>query len=157
MPVVSNSSPLIGLEQIGQLDLLHSLFGEIFIPDGVAAEVSATVRPRPWIRNQSLLHPLLAETQTPALGVGEREAICLAVEMQASAIILDDEPARKTANKLNLRVIGTAGVLVLAKERQLIGSVRSCLDALVDHRFYLSRALYELILSRVGESKDNEQ
>jgi predicted nucleic acid-binding protein len=156
MPVVSNSSPLIGLEQIGQLDLLHSLFGEIFIPDGVAAEVSATVRLRPWIRKQSVLQPLLAETKTPALGVGEREAICLAVEMRASAIILDDEPARKAANKLNLRVIGTAGV-VLAKERQLIGSVRSCLDALIDHRFYLSRALYELILSRVDELKDNER
>src|SRR5688572_7180745 len=109
----------------------------------------ATVRLRPWIRKQSLLHPLLAETQTPALGVGEREAICLALEMQASAIILDDEPARKTAEKLNLQVIGTAGILVLAKERQLIGCVRPCLDALVDHRFYLSRALYELILSRV--------
>jgi predicted nucleic acid-binding protein len=84
MPIVSNSSSLIGLEQIGQLDLLHSLFGEIFIPGGVAAEVSATVRLRPWIRKQSLLQPLLAETQAPALGVGEREAICLAVDASFS-------------------------------------------------------------------------
>jgi len=157
MPIVSNSSPLIALEQIAQLHLLQSLFGEIFVPDGVASEVSASVRPRLWIRQQSLLQPLLPETQTAALGLGEREAICLAVEMQASAIILDDEPARKTAGKLNLRVIGTAGILVLAKERQLIDSVRPCLDALIEHRFYLSRALYELILSRVGELKDREQ
>src|SRR4051794_13096141 len=110
MPIVSNSSPLIGLEQIGRL------------------EIPATVRQRPWIRQQSLLQPLLPETQNAALGLGEREAICLAAEMQASAIILDDEPARNTAIKLNLRVIGTAGVLVLAKERQLIDSVRPCLD-----------------------------
>jgi predicted nucleic acid-binding protein len=87
--------------------------------------------------------------------VSEKQFVSL--WMQASAIILDDEPARKTANKLNLRVIGTAGILVLAQERQLIGSVRPCLDALIDHRFYFSRALYELILSRVGELKDNEQ
>ncbi len=136
--------------------MLQSLFGDIFIPDGVSAEISNTVLPRSWIRQQSLLQPLLPEVQVAALGPGEREAICLAIEMRASAIILDDEPARKTANQLNLRVIGTAGILILAKEHQLIDSVRPCLDALIEHRFFLSRALYELILSRAGETKKTE-
>ena len=151
MPVVSNASPLIALEQIQQLDLLRLLFREILIPDGVAAETASTVQPRSWIRQQSLSLPLLAETLRPALGSGEREAICLAVEVKASAIILDDEPARKTAAQLKLPIIGTAGVLVLAKERQLIAAVKPCLDALIEHRFFLARAVYELILGRVGE------
>jgi len=59
MPVVSNSSPLIALEQIGQLELLHSLFTEIVIPDQVAVETVASVQPRSWIRKQSLSLPLL--------------------------------------------------------------------------------------------------
>ena len=150
MPVVSNASPLIALEQIGQLELLHSLFAEILIPDQVAAETVASVQPRSWIRQQSLSSPLQVPPR-PTLGPGEREAICLAVEVRARAILLDDDPARKLAVQLGLPVIGTAGVLVLAKERQLIPAVRPCLDALIENRFFLSRALYDLILNRVGE------
>jgi len=151
MAVVSNSSPLIALEQIRQLEMLHSLFGEILVPDQVAAETAATVQPRPWIRQQSLSLPLLSAVQRLTLGPGEREAICLAVEVKASAILLDDDPARKLALQLGLPVVGTAGVLVLAKERQLITAVRPCLDALIQNRFFLAPAVYELILKRVGE------
>ena len=151
MPVVSNSSPLIALEQIGQLELLRSLFTEIVIPDQVAVETVASVQPRSWIRKQSLLLPLLPEVQRPTLGPGERAAICLAIEVKADAIFLDDDPARKLATELALRVIGTAGVLILAKERKLIPAIRPCLDALIENRFFLSRTLFELILKRVGE------
>jgi predicted nucleic acid-binding protein len=152
MPVVSNSSPLIALEQIGQLELLHSLFTEIVVPDQVAVETVASVQPRSWIRKQSLSLPLLPAVQRPTLGPGEREAICLAVEVNARAILLDDDPARKLAVQLGLPVIGTAGVLVLAKERRLIPAVRPCLDALIENRFFLARAVYDLILTRVGEA-----
>lgn len=89
--------------------------------------------------------------QRPTLGPGEREAISLAIEVKAGAILLDDDSARKLAIQLGLRVIGTAGVLVLAKERELIPAVRPCLDALIENRFFLTRAIYDLILKRVGE------
>jgi predicted nucleic acid-binding protein len=151
MSVVSNSSPLIALDQIQHLDLLQPLFREILIPDQVAVETVASVQPRLWIRQQSLSLPVLSATQRPTLGPGEREAICLAVEVQAAAILLDDDPARKVAIQLGLPVIGTAGVLILAKERQLIAAVRPCLDALIENRFFLARTVYELILKRVGE------
>jgi predicted nucleic acid-binding protein len=151
MPVVSNSSPLIALEQIRQLDLLQSLFGEILIPGQVAAETVASVQPRSWIRQQSLSLPVIPAVHRPTLGPGEREAICLAIEVKAGAILLDDDPARKLATELGLRVIGTAGVLVLAKERQLISAVRPCLDALIENRFFLARVVHDLILKRVGE------
>src|SRR5262245_22391262 len=151
MPVVSNSSPLIALEQIGQLELLQSLFAGILIPAQVAVETVASVRCRSWIRQQSLSVPLLPAVQRPTLGPGEREAICLAVEVRARAILLDDDPAGKLAVQLGLSVIGRAGVLVLANERQLITAVRPCLDALIENRFFLSRALYDLILNPVRE------
>jgi predicted nucleic acid-binding protein len=151
MPIVSNSSPLIALEQIEKLDLLHELFGEILIPDPVATEIAPTVRTRSWIRQQSLSGTLLLDTLRPALGSGERAAISLAAEVKASTIILDDEPARKIAAKLKIPTMGTAAVLILAKDRQLIAAVKPCLDALIEHRFFLARAVYELILSRTGE------
>src|SRR5213594_2449267 len=136
MSVVSNSSPLIALEQIRQLDLLQSLFGQILIPGQVAAETVASVQPPSWIRQRSLSLPVLPAVLRPTLGPGEREAICLAVEVHARAILLDDDPARKLAIQLGLPVIGTAGVMVLAKERQLIPAVKPYLDALIENRFF---------------------
>jgi predicted nucleic acid-binding protein len=73
------------------------------------------------------------------------------LEVTASAILLDDDPARKLAGQLGLPVIGTAGVLLLAKERQLIPAVRPSLDALIENRFFLAQTVYELILTRAGE------
>ena len=102
MPIVSNSSPLIALEQIKNLDLLNELFGEILIPDAVVAEIAPTVRNRSWIRQQSP-GTLLSDTLRPALGPGERAAISLAAEVKASTIILDDEPARRIAAQLKTR------------------------------------------------------
>src|SRR5262245_57349983 len=125
MPVVSNSSPLIALDQINQLGLLPILFGDISIPIAVVREIPTTVSSMTWIQKKSVAR-LLPEAQLPSLGAGEREAICLAVELRASALIMDDEPARNVAKKLNLPVIGAAAVLILAKERPLIPSVRSC-------------------------------
>jgi predicted nucleic acid-binding protein len=75
----------------------------------------------------------------------------LALEVKARAILLDDDPARKLAGQLGLPVIGTAGVLILAKERRLIPAVRSSLDALIKNRFFLAQTVYELILMRAEE------
>ena len=96
------------------------------------------------------MDPLLSDTLRPALGPGERAAISLAAEVKAT-IILDDEPARRIAAQLKIPIIGTAGVLVLAKDRQLIAAVKPCLDALIENRFFLARSVYELILNRTGE------
>jgi predicted nucleic acid-binding protein len=93
----------------------------------------------------------VTSTQRPTLGHGEREAICLALEVHAAALLVDDDPARKLAIHLGLPVIGTAGVLVLAKERLLNTAVRPCLDALIENRFFPASTVYELILKRAGE------
>jgi hypothetical protein len=151
MPVVSNSNPLIGLEQIGQLDLLRHLFQEVLIPEAVAAEIGPAVASRPWIRSRPLAGPPKAETLRPALGPGEREALSLAVEVRASALLVDDRPARRIARDLGLAIIGTAGVLLVAKERGLVAEVRSHLEALLAQRFFLSARVWELILRKAGE------
>ena len=49
-------------------------------------------------------------------------------------------------------MLGTAGVLILAKDRRLIAAVKPSLDALIENRFFLSRSVDELILNRAGES-----
>ena len=151
MAVVSNSSPLIALGQIGQLGLLHQLFHEILIPPAVAREAAASVAGQEWIHVHSLAEPVLAEAMRPGLGEGEREALSLAAEISAKAVIVDDDAARRIGLRLGLPVIGTAGVLLLAKERGYTRAVKPHLIALIEAGFYLSPVLVELIAKRTAE------
>lgn len=102
MPAVSDSSPLILLSAIGQLELLHRLFGEVMVPPAVLREVVDSGRGRPgaleiarlgWVRR---LSPPAVGLPLPVarLGGGEAEAIALAQALPPeTSIILDDPPA----------------------------------------------------------------
>ena len=120
--VVSNSSPLIALDRIGQLDLMRALFAEVVVPPAVLHEVFAGSDSPAWLR---VVAPavMLDDTASPTLGRGEREAIALAVAAGARRIILDDLPARRLAASLGLPVIGTAGLVLAAKNA--VGKTRT--------------------------------
>jgi uncharacterized protein len=75
--VVSDSSPLIALSQIGQLKLLHDLFGEVVVPEAVAGEVEPGFRLPAFITTRPLAMRVGLEILTPKLGLGETEAIRL--------------------------------------------------------------------------------
>lgn len=149
--VVSNSSPLIALEQISRLDLVRSLFNTVIVPPAVVQEVSPRLVLPPWIVEHSLTQPLASRVLATSLGSGEREAICLALEQNANWLLLDDLPARRLAVALGIQVVGTLGVLVVAKRRGWITEIRSLLDALIQHGFYVAPALYSSVLIQVGE------
>lgn len=110
--VVSNASPLIALEQIGQLQLIERIFSEILIPPAVAREVASSVVPRSWIATRELRQSVGLQIPRMSLGPGESEAIGLALEVSAEWIILDERPARRVAAGLGLPVIGTLGLLL---------------------------------------------
>lgn len=73
------------------------------------------------------------------------------METRPDWLILDDRPARRLARRLGLAVIGTVGVLVLAKDQGLISGLKPELDALLRSSFYLDSVLYQKILKRAGE------
>jgi len=87
----------------------------------------------------------------PRLGAGEREALALAIELKTDWIILDDLPARRSAEATGLDVIGTLGALLTAKRAGLLESIRPELDALVRTSFFLSPQLYDKLLREDGE------
>lgn len=152
--VVADSSGLIGLQQIGQLTLLHGLFDEIAVSPIVAREVSNTLPQLPsWIRVQTLSHPIPTRIADRRLGPGETEALALALEIGINRVILDDLPARGFARQLGFEVIGTGAVLYKAKVRGLIPAVRPLLDALLANGFRLSQQVYRQILVAAGEAE----
>lgn len=96
-PVISNASPLIGLEEIGHLGLLKSLFSAGLIPPAIVRGVAPTVTLPAWVSERAFTQPIGPQILRTTLGPGESEAISLALEISAQWVILDERPARRFA------------------------------------------------------------
>jgi predicted nucleic acid-binding protein len=150
-PVVSNASALIALEQIGQIGLLEQLFGRVLVPPAVVREVAPSFTLPAWIEVQALAQPVGPLILSASLGSGESEAISLALEVGAERVVLDDRAARRLAQALHLPIIGTLGLLLAAKRRNILPAVRPALDALLQHGFRIAPALYEQVIRDAHE------
>ncbi len=145
--VVSDSTCLIGLERIGELNILLSLFDPIMIPPEVEREFGSNFS---WLQTENLASSLLVAALRLAVDAGEAEAIALASE-KSCLLISDDKQARAAAKRLGVSVIGTVGVLVRAKQNGVVSAVKPILDELELNSFFISRALREEALKLVGE------
>jgi len=145
--VVADSTILIGLERIQRLGLLPALFGTVLIPPEVEREFGISYD---WLSVEVPTNPAAIETLKLVVDDGEAEAIGLAVERQLR-IILDDRQARTVAKRLGLKVIGTVGCLLRAKQTGLIVAVKAEIEALESAGFYLSDALKAEGLRLAGE------
>lgn len=158
--VVSDTSPIRALAYIDHLSLLPQLFDRVLVPPAVKRELARVVDPQRAVdvKSQAFL-----ELQQPKdtvevdrlhqqLDIGESEALVLASEVQASAVLIDERAGRAVAAQLGLPTIGTLGILVRAKRQDLIEEVTSLLDRLVDDfQFFVSGDLRREILRQVGE------
>ncbi len=160
MRVVCNTSPLILLAKIGRIDLLTQLYEEVIIPASVMDEVGA--KPSKELEEiQALLQSQKLQLQKAMkqflkglpedLGVGEQEVIALALEKKADLVILDNQRGRGIARERGLSVTGTVGVLVEARDRKVIPSVRRELDRLIEAGMWIDEVFYHRILQEFGE------
>jgi uncharacterized protein len=162
MKVISNSSILIGLSAIGRLELLHQRFPEgVTIPDAVWAEVvetghgrtgAALVGNAEWIFRKQVQNKAFSNALRAYLDQGEAEVIALGQEIGADLLLLDEKSARSVAARLQQPVLGTVGVLIWAKRKQIISSLSSELTRLRQKGgFRVSKAVYEYALEQAGE------
>lgn len=145
--VVEDSTCLIALERIGQIKILPALFEPVLIPPAVAQEFGISL---PWLKVERLSDRALAAALKMMIDDGEAEAIALSQE-QKCRIILDDRQARRVGQDMGLRVIGTVGILILAKKRGILSTVKPVLQNLDDIGFYISAALKAEVLRLVEE------
>lgn len=126
MIVVSDTSPLNYLVLIRAEHVLPILFGRIIAPPAVLTELRRPKAPA-MVRLWAATPPAWLEIQPPTtvigttrLGLGESEAIALAQELKADAVLIDERDGTKFAQGLGLHVVGTLGVLERAAEKGLL-------------------------------------
>lgn len=161
--IVSNTSPIYNLSTIGQLDLLRQLYGVIYIPQAVLTEItnvgntdsSALIVPTlDWIKPLTCGDLNLVQTlrQVNKLDLGESEAIALSLQLKAERLIIDERLGRKVALSFELKITGVLGVILAAKNKGLVSSIKPLLNLLITRTgFRLSQALYFQALAEAGE------
>jgi predicted nucleic acid-binding protein len=156
--IIADSSPLIGLARIGQLQLLPKLARRIVVPPAVWQEITEVKQEAPGAREVTAQSWIEILTPDPAIvapllilaGRGEAEPIALARREPAAVLLFDDLRARKLAARLNLRRMGTVALLAAAKRAGLIEKLKPQLEALVANNIYLRQELIDAVLRDVG-------
>jgi predicted nucleic acid-binding protein len=164
MIVVSDTSCLSALLRVGQLSLLHAVFGTIIIPKKVAEELLrlkafdidlSEFSNAAWIEINTPKDIPLLQRLLLRLDEGEAHAITLAVELAADWLIIDELKGRKAAESLSINFIGLAGVLLLAKEEGHLKQIKPLLNRILEETsFRMSHALVKKILLTAGEDGD---
>lgn len=135
--VVVDASPLICLFKSGLENLLPALFGDIVVPETVNEEVISRPKTGPslaltacrWIH---LVNDITIDSRVAAwdLGRGESSVLSFALKNPGYWAIIDDKEARRCAVSLQCHHTGTVGIIVLAKKRGIIRSIRENLEKL---------------------------
>lgn len=157
--VVCNTSPLLYLHQVSQLEILQKLYGEVKIPPAVQNELDVGRErgvdvPQPtdieWISidvpTSTAILPAIVD-----LGAGEAEVLALGLQFKDSLLILDDRLARRIAKLNRLAVTGTLGVLIRAKQKGLLQEIRTTIDRLRDTSLRMTPALVRTVLQEANE------
>ncbi len=157
---VVNTSPIIVLARIGQIDLLQALYKQIIIPGGVADEIRAGPEDDParlWlaadgralVRSVGQVDPTIAAWD---LGAGETEVLTLARRNPDFEAIVDDRAARNCAITLKIAVRGTLGIVLLAKNEGYLPAVKLAINQLVNAGLRLDPAIIDEALKTAGEA-----
>jgi predicted nucleic acid-binding protein len=158
MLIICDSSPLVALSLCNELSLLDTLFNDVVVPEKVYNEINKTGKPEAgniaaWAQgkvrragNQQVLQAI-----NITLDSGESEAIALYWENEADFLLIDEQKGRKIAAQNGIKIIGTLGVLLLAKQKGLITAVKPFVGLLRQSPVRISDYLYQKILEMAKE------
>jgi predicted nucleic acid-binding protein len=155
--IVSDSTPIISLATVEKVYLLHELFGHIYIPQTVYKEIKSRNKAGyeeidceyfkvTEIKGRKYIGFLLNDLDT-----GEAEAIMLAKEIDADALIIDERTGFAIARSQNINAIGTLTVLLMAKQNGFIVKVKPVLDEMIANGRWYSRNVYYEFLKQINE------
>lgn len=155
--IVSNTGPIIGLALIGQLGLLQSLFSTVLIPAEVRGELFASPdKARRFIIPSWIATKEIGSIQDPLLSVvldgGEAAVIHLARHVGADEVLIDERKGRKVAHAVyGLKVVGTAGILIRAKQAGLVDNVGDLLKEMKRMGYWMHENIIKAAVKSANE------
>jgi predicted nucleic acid-binding protein len=152
--IIGDSSALVALSVVNQLELLEKLYENIYVPQAVFDEVTQVGKPQSdklRIFLEKRVKVVDLNLKKLGLGLGELEAITLYKELNADVLLIDDNRAKKYAILNDVKVIGSLGVLIKAKEKGYIEIVKPFLEEIKQSEIFISYRLIDKVLEICGE------
>lgn len=162
MLVVSDTTPIITLLKINRLEILQILFGKVLIPRAVFKELtknefykneSETVKNSDFINVNEVenLQAVKILREVVGLDAGESESIALAEEINSDILLMDERKGRQVAKKLNLKIVGTVGILLHAYDENILSEsdILECIEILKNSNIRISQNLLDLIVKHI--------
>lgn len=147
--IISDTSCFIILSKIEELDLLQRVYGQIITTLDIAEEFGETLPE--WVIIENVSDKSRQRILELQIDKGESSAIALALEIPKSTLILDDFKARKIAQQLGISFTGTIGVIIKAKLKGIIPSIKPYLEKIKQTNFRISA---EIELQALKEAKE---
>lgn len=162
MLVVCDTNIIIDFSKINQLYLLKDIFSNVMIANEVKEELFAGEETgagesdiikaiNEWITIKEVKNKLALESLKIHIGAGEAASIILYMETNSNLLAINDLKARGIASAMGVKIIGTLGILRLAKDRGILKQIKPLLDELRKVGAYISNVLYNRILKEVEE------
>jgi predicted nucleic acid-binding protein len=161
--VVSDTSPIRYLVLIDEVELLQKLYGRILIPEAVHGELQQPHTPEmvrlwvqgvpSWVEVVSTSDLSTVNLVSSSLDSGERQAIALALHLNADLLLMDDRAGVEEARRLGRFATGTLGILARGAERGFV-SLASALEKLQQTNFRVRPGIIrELLVEEAARSK----
>lgn len=148
--IISDTSCLILLDKIAELNILNKLFGQIIITQEIALEYNKELPD--WFTIQEPTNKIYQKILEASLDKGEASAIAFAIEQANCLLIIDDYKGRIYAERLGIKITGTLGVIIDAKLSGHIKSVKPLLDKIKLTDFRLTADLEKKTLEKSNEA-----
>lgn len=157
-PIVCNTGPLIALSRTSLGHLLPKLFPRVLTTQTVVAELTAKDAGDADAVRQTLAYVEIVASSAPdpllvtELDAGEASVIQAARDHGITGVLIDERRARRiAAEAYHLKVRGTCAVLLQAKRRELLPSIKPVLTDLVANGYFIGPQLMTECLRQTGE------
>jgi len=165
MIVIADTTPLISLLKIDRLDLLEKLFKQILVPEAVYNELVSNSKFKVEAKKIELASYIMVTEvenrdsvrifrKVTGLDAGESEAIVLADKMKADLLLMDEIKGRLVAKRMELKIMGTIGILLAAYESGLLENeeVENYIEVLRKSGRHISEKLYKQLLEKIEDN-----
>lgn len=158
MLIIADTSALVAIATCDGLHWLDTLFEKLLVPRAVFDEAVTEGKPQA-LKLKCYLADKVTDADlkglviaAPGMGKGELEAMALYRKVQADRLLIDDLRARKVAQYNEIHVIGSVGILLMAKNQGLIPAIKPHLSCIQQSEVHLGTALIAEALKMAGES-----
>ncbi len=135
------------MSKIGFLDILQNLFGEVLINEAVRNEFGETLPD--WIVVKKVESRQIEKILLLNVDEGEASAMALYLEQtEAALLVIDERKGRLVAKDLGIKIIGTIGIILKAKETGIIPNLSEIIEQLEQTDFRLSPKLKQQLLEK---------